>query len=161
MGLPPPISDPPGAAVSAPWPLPPTPQPPTMVSERLCELEEVSKELLKVLLEDWAGARLRRSLEKRSRAEDRLLAAQSSAARLVTGGCPRVPAPPPTVAPPPPSAPCQRSVPPAELTAVEEEVARSLLEREEELQRCRRRRRELQEETERLQEAAGSLRADN
>lgn len=160
MGLPPPISDPPGAAVSAPWPLPPTPQPPTMVSERLCELEEVSKELLKVLLEDWAGARLRRSLEKRSRAEDRLLAAQSSAARLVTGGCPRVPAPPPTVAPPPP-APCQRSVPPAELTAVEEEVARSLLEREEELQRCRRRRRELQEETERLQEAAGSLRADN
>lgn len=88
--------------MSAPWPLPPTPQPPTMVSERLCELEEVSKELLKVLLEDWAGARLRRSLEKRSRAEDRLLAAQSSAARLVTGGCPRVPAPPPTVAPPPP-----------------------------------------------------------
>ena len=74
-----------------------------MVSERLCELEEVSKELLKVLLEDWAGARLRRSLEKRSRAEDRLLAAQSSAAHLVTRGCPHPPAPPhipPTVSPP-------------------------------------------------------------
>lgn len=103
-----------------------------MVSERLCELEEVSKELLKVLLEDWAGARLRRSLEKRSRAEDRLLAAQSSAAHLVT-----------------------------QLTAVEEATARSLLEREEELQSCRRRRRELQEEMERVREATESLRATN
>ena len=139
-----------------------------MVSERLCELEEVSKELLKVLLEDWAGARLRRSLEKRSRAEDRLLAAQSSAAHLVTRGCPHPPAPPTSPPPWPPhsaaaplGAPLSPPPPLPELTAVEEATARSLLEREEELQSCRRRRRELQEEMERVREATESLRATN
>ncbi|KAI6060845.1 kinetochore protein Spc24 [Aix galericulata] len=98
-----------------------------MLSERLQELEEVSKELLKVLLEDWAGARLRRSLDKRRRAEDKLLATQAAAAQMGT-----------------------------ELAAAEEAVARSLLERQQELQRGRRRLRELEEEE--LEELRGQSR---
>ncbi|XP_066842564.1 kinetochore protein Spc24 [Anser cygnoides] len=103
-----------------------------MLSERLQELEEVSKELLKVLLEDWAGARLRRSLDKRRRAEDKLLGVQAAAAQTVT-----------------------------ELAAAEEAVARSLLERERELQRGRRRLRELEEEAARAREAGAALQAAN
>lgn len=101
-------------------------------SSRVWELRELSQELLKVLLGDWAGTRLRRCLDKRGRAEQRLLAANSGAAAIAN-----------------------------ELAALEEGVARTLLELQEELQRCRHRRMELQEETEVAQEAAASARASN
>ncbi|KAM6188609.1 LOW QUALITY PROTEIN: kinetochore protein Spc24 [Sarcoramphus papa] len=81
-----------------------------MLSKRMQELEEVSKELLKVLLSDWADNLLRRSLDKRSRMDDRLLASQATAAQLLR-----------------------------ELTTAEETVARTLLDRESEVQRSLRR----------------------
>ncbi|KAK2511236.1 hypothetical protein Q9966_016695 [Columba livia] len=95
-----------------------------MPSKRMQELEEVSKELLKVLVSDWAGSLLQRSLDKRTRADDKLLGAQATAARLLR-----------------------------ELTAAEETVARTLLERESELQRLLRRLRDLEQELERARES--------
>ncbi|XP_052635581.1 kinetochore protein Spc24 [Harpia harpyja] len=114
------------AAPVTPPPPPPVPgeQAPTMLSKRMEELEEVSKELLKVLLSDWADNLLRRSLDKRSRMDDKLLASQATAAQLVR-----------------------------ELSAAEETVAKTLLDRESELQRLLRRLQELEEE---LVSGAGS-----
>lgn len=116
-----------------------------------------------MLLEDWAGARLRRSLDKRRRAEDKLLATQATTAQMITGGCP--PAPPGFNFVPPPPHFLSLSLfffgVVAELAAAEEAVARSLLERQEELKRGRRRLRELEEEVERAREAGATLQATN
>ncbi|XP_074990417.1 kinetochore protein Spc24 [Calonectris borealis] len=106
--------------------------PPTMPSERMQELEEVSKELLKVLLSDWADNLLRRSLDKRSRMEDKLVASQATATQLVR-----------------------------ELTTAEETVAQTLLDRESELQRSLRRLQDLEEELVRAREAGVSLQTSN
>ncbi|KAM9610887.1 LOW QUALITY PROTEIN: kinetochore protein Spc24 [Morphnus guianensis] len=101
-----------------------------MLSKRMEELEEVSKELLKVLLSDWADNLLRRSLDKRSRMDDKLLASQATAAQLIR-----------------------------ELGAAEETVAKTLLDRESELQRLLRRLQDLEEELVRAREAGASLQA--
>ncbi|XP_049666827.1 kinetochore protein Spc24 [Accipiter gentilis] len=103
-----------------------------MLSKRMEELEEVSKELLKVLLSDWADNLLRRSLDKRSQMDDKLLASQATAAQLVR-----------------------------ELGAAEETVAKTLLDRESELQRLLRRLQDLEEELVRAREAGASLQASN
>ncbi|XP_074881256.1 kinetochore protein Spc24 [Buteo buteo] len=103
-----------------------------MLSKRMEELEEVSKELLKVLLSDWADNLLHRSLDKRSRMDDKLLASQATAAQLVR-----------------------------ELGAAEETVAKTLLDRESELQRLLRRLQDLEEELVRVREAGASLQANN
>ncbi|XP_064899909.1 kinetochore protein Spc24 isoform X1 [Columba livia] len=105
---------------------------PPMPSKRMQELEEVSKELLKVLVSDWAGSLLQRSLDKRTRADDKLLGAQATAARLLR-----------------------------ELTAAEETVARTLLERESELQRLLRRLRDLEQELERAREVGAELQSSH
>ncbi|GAB0201808.1 kinetochore protein Spc24 [Grus japonensis] len=90
-----------------------------MLSKRMQELEEVSKELLKVLLSDWADNLLRRSLDKRTRMDNKLLLSQATATQLVK-----------------------------ELSTAEETVAQNLLERESQLQRSLRRLRDLEEELE-------------
>ncbi|CAN0022987.1 unnamed protein product [Bubo scandiacus] len=88
-----------------------------MLSKRMQELEEVSKELQKVLLSDWADNLLRRSLDKRGRMDDKLLASQATATQLVR-----------------------------ELSTAEESVAQTLLDRESELQRSLRRLQDMEEE---------------
>ncbi|XP_068277836.1 kinetochore protein Spc24 [Nyctibius grandis] len=101
-----------------------------MLSQRMQELEEVSKELLKVLLSDWADNLLRRSLDKRARMEDQLLATQATATQLLR-----------------------------ELTTAEETVAQTLLDQESQLQRSLRRLQDLEEELLRAREAGASLEA--
>ncbi|XP_029862813.1 kinetochore protein Spc24 [Aquila chrysaetos chrysaetos] len=110
-----------------------------MLSKRMEELEEVSKELLKVLLSDWADNLLRRSLDKRSRMDDKLLASQATAAQLVRAEYPAVP----------------RSS-----GGPERRVAKTP-ERESELQRLLRRLQDLEEELVRAREAGASLQAGN
>ncbi|XP_075594177.1 kinetochore protein Spc24 [Balearica regulorum gibbericeps] len=123
---------PPGSNGGARAPTPPGPVPgeqaPTMLSKRMQELEEVSKELLKVLLSDWADNLLRRSLDKRTRMDKKLLLSQATATQLVK-----------------------------ELSTAEETVAQNLLERESQLQRSLRRLRDLEEELVQAWEADASL----
>ncbi|NXW53780.1 SPC24 protein, partial [Eurystomus gularis] len=92
------------------------------------ELEEVSKELLKVLQSDWTDNLLRRSLDKQSRMDDRLLATQATATQLVR-----------------------------ELAAAEEKVAQTLLDQEGKRQRCLQKLQNLEEELIRAQEAGADL----
>lgn len=56
-----------------------------MLSPRMQELEEVSKELLKVLHSDWSDSQLRRSLDRRSRMDDKLLLLQATATQMLQG----------------------------------------------------------------------------
>ncbi|XP_075773919.1 kinetochore protein Spc24 [Pelodiscus sinensis] len=54
-----------------------------MMNEQMQEMEEVSKELLKVLAAGGAGNLLKRSLDKQEKMFDKLLETQQSAAQLV------------------------------------------------------------------------------
>ncbi|XP_068779029.1 kinetochore protein Spc24 isoform X2 [Struthio camelus] len=103
-----------------------------MLSEQMQELEEVSKELLKVLVSDWAGSLLRRGLDKQGRMHAKLLGEQSAATQLIK-----------------------------ELTTAEETVAQTLLDRETELQQSLRRLQAMEEELLQAQEAGTSLQASN
>ncbi|XP_053907814.1 kinetochore protein Spc24 [Cuculus canorus] len=103
-----------------------------MPSTRLQELEELSQELLGILVSEWAVGRLRRSLDARSRMDTKLLETQSSAARFAR-----------------------------ELTVAEETVARALLEREDQLQRSLRKLQDLEAELERARASRADLEATN
>ncbi|XP_074785954.1 kinetochore protein Spc24 [Athene noctua] len=103
-----------------------------MLSKRMQELEEVSKELQKVLLSDWADNLLCQSLDKWARMDDKLLASQATATQLVR-----------------------------ELSTAEETVAQTLLDQESELQRSLRRLQDMEEELLQAREAGASLQASN
>ncbi|KAM6233195.1 kinetochore protein Spc24 [Porphyrio hochstetteri] len=127
-GTPGPVSPPPGLHRRCPPGLALPPWSPAMLSQRMQELEEVSKELLKVLLSDWANNLLRRGLDRWTRMDDKLLLTQVTAAQLVK-----------------------------ELSTAEETVAETLLEQESRLQQSLRRLQGLEDELLRAQEDDGNL----
>ncbi|KAH1176157.1 hypothetical protein KIL84_020891 [Mauremys mutica] len=108
-------------------------RPPTaMMNEQMQEMEEVSKELLKLLAAGGAGNLLKRSLDKQETMFDKLLDTQLTAAQLVK-----------------------------DLLATEETVAQKLLAGEEELQSSLQTVRATEEALRRARADDASLRADS
>lgn len=103
-----------------------------MMNEQMQEMEEVSKELLKLLAAGGAGNLLKRSLDKQEKMFDKLLDTQLTAAQLVK-----------------------------DLLATEETVAQTLLAGEEELQSSLQKVRAMEEALRRAREDDASLRADS
>ncbi|XP_074791629.1 kinetochore protein Spc24 isoform X2 [Natator depressus] len=103
-----------------------------MMNEQMQEMEEVSKELLKLLAAGGAGNLLKRSLDKQEKMFDKLLDTQLTAAQLVK-----------------------------DLLATEEKVAQKLLAGEEEMQTSLQKVLAMEEALQRASEEDTSLRADS
>uniref|UniRef100_A0A674KAX2 Kinetochore protein Spc24 n=1 Tax=Terrapene triunguis TaxID=2587831 RepID=A0A674KAX2_9SAUR len=103
-----------------------------MMNEQMQEMEEVSKELLKLLAAGGAGNLLKRSLDKQEKMFDKLLDTQLTAAQLVK-----------------------------DLLATEEKVAQTLLAGEEEMQSCLQKVQAMEAALRRASEDNASLRADS
>ncbi|XP_067416708.1 kinetochore protein Spc24 [Emydura macquarii macquarii] len=103
---------------------------PAMLNEQMQEMEEVSKELLKVLAAGGAGNLLKRSLDKQEKMFDKLLDTQLTTAQLVK-----------------------------DLLATEEKVAQELLDREEEMQKSLQKVQALEEALRRASDEDTRLRA--
>ncbi|XP_065432530.1 kinetochore protein Spc24 [Chrysemys picta bellii] len=106
--------------------------PPAMMNEQMQEMEEVSKELLKLLAAGGAGNLLKRSLDKQEKMFDKLLDTQLTAAQLVK-----------------------------DLLATEEKVAQTLLAGEEEMQSSLQKVQVMETALRRASEDNASLRADS
>ncbi|XP_053868610.1 kinetochore protein Spc24 [Malaclemys terrapin pileata] len=103
-----------------------------MMNEQMQEMEEVSKELLKLLAAGGAGNLLKRSLDKQEKMFDKLLDTQLTAAQLVK-----------------------------DLLATEEKVAQTLLAGEEEMQSSLQKVQVMEAALRRASEDNASLRADS